>query len=116
VISGTLLMHRHQWVRMRTRVQNALQSHGAQSWSASRERPLWSKQGQTRHPNRCHYRRMQLIGGPSCKAYTACLQEKIEELDKRVRNQVMQRPGAKLLMTHPGVGPVHGVGHRCNFR
>src|SRR6266849_748963 len=29
-----------------------------------------------------------------------------DELDKRVRDQALQRPGARLLMTHPGVGPV----------
>jgi len=27
-------------------------------------------------------------------------------LEKRVNGQALQRPGAKLLMTHPGVGPV----------
>jgi transposase len=41
----TLLMHRHQWVRMRTRVQNALQAialgHGLR-----RGKTLWSQLGQ----------------------------------------------------------------------
>ena len=40
-----LLLHRHQWVRMRTRVQNALQAialgHGVR-----RRRALWSRDGQ----------------------------------------------------------------------
>jgi transposase len=30
----------------------------------------------------------------------------IDELDQRVGDQALQRPGAKLLMSHPGVGPV----------
>ena len=30
----------------------------------------------------------------------------IDELDKRVGERALQRPGAKLLMTHPRVGPV----------
>jgi len=34
------------------------------------------------------------------------LDAQIEELDKRVGDQALQRPGAKLLMSHPGVGPV----------
>jgi transposase len=34
------------------------------------------------------------------------LQAQIDELDQRVGHQAFQRPGAKLLMSHPGVGPV----------
>ena len=34
------------------------------------------------------------------------MQGQIDELDKRVNGQALQRPGAKLLMTHPGVGSV----------
>jgi transposase len=30
----------------------------------------------------------------------------IEELNHRVEEQAGERPGARLLMTHPGVGPV----------
>jgi len=42
-----------------------------------------------------------------CLAQVHCqLQVQIEERDKRVMNHAQQRPGAKLLMTHPGVGPV----------
>src|SRR3984957_19272744 len=41
----TLLMHRHQWVRMRTRVQNALQAI-ALSRGLRRGKTLWSKPGQ----------------------------------------------------------------------
>jgi len=34
------------------------------------------------------------------------LQGEIDELDERVMDHAQQRPGANLLMTHPGVGPV----------
>src|ERR1700693_4585933 len=100
----TLLMHRHQWVRMRTRVQNALQAialgHGLR-----RGKTLWSQLGQHTieslplTPHAAH-RRTELL------ALYGKLQAQIDELDERVRDHAQQRPGAKLLMTHPGVGPV----------
>ena len=34
------------------------------------------------------------------------LQESIAELDRQVSEQTQQRPGARRLMTHPGVGPI----------
>jgi transposase len=36
----------------------------------------------------------------------AQLQERIQELDKEVEAQARQRPQARGLLTHPGVGPV----------
>ncbi len=99
-----LLLHRHQWVRMRTRVQNALQaialSHGLRRGST-----LWSQAGQDviaslrLEPNAAH-RRTQL------QMLYRRLDRQIGKLDERVRDQALRRPGAKLLMTHPGVGPV----------
>lgn len=61
----TLLRHRHQWVRIRTRVQNTLQamalSHGLRAKQANR--PL--------HPCRC--RRIPPIGAANCKTcMTSC--------------------------------------------
>jgi transposase len=37
------------------------------------------------------------------------LDEQIDKLDERVRDQALQRPGAQRLMTHPGVGAVTGL-------
>jgi transposase len=34
------------------------------------------------------------------------LQESIDELDRQVSEQTQQRPDARRLMTHPGVGPI----------
>ena len=100
----TLLLHRHQWVRMRTRVQNTLQAialgHGLR-----RGKTLWSQLGQHTMeslplPPHAAHRRTELL------ALYGELQAQIEELDERVMNHAQQRPGARLLMTHPGVGPV----------
>jgi transposase len=100
----TLLLHRHQWVRLRTRAQNALQAialgHGLR-----RGKTLWSQLGQHTMaslplPPYAAHRRSELL------ALYGQLQAQIDELDKRVMDHARQRPGAKLLMTHPGVGPV----------
>jgi transposase len=100
----TLLRHRHQWVRMRTRVQNTLQAM-ALSQGLRRGKTLWSQAGQHAIaslplPPHTAYRRSAL------QDLYDQLQGQIEELDKRVRAQAWQRPGPQLLMTHPGVGPV----------
>ncbi len=99
-----LLMHRHQWVRMRTRVQNALQAI-ALSHGLRRGKALWSQVGQHAIeslplPPHTAYRRAEL------QDLYRKLQGQIDVLDKHVNDQALQRPGAELLMTHPGVGPV----------
>lgn len=100
----TLLKHRHQWVRMRTRVQNTLQAI-AISRGLRRGKALWSQAGQQAIeslplPPHTAYRRNEL------QDLYRKMQGQIDELDKRVNGQALQRPGAKLLMTHPGVGSV----------
>jgi transposase len=100
----TLLMHRHQWVRMRTRVQNTLQAM-AIGRGLRRGKALWSQTGQHAIeslplPPHTAYRRTEL------QDLYQKLDAQIDELDKRVGDQALQRPGAKLLMSHPGVGPV----------
>jgi len=99
-----LLLHRHQWVHIRTRVQNALQAialnHGLRRGSS-----LWSLAGQHAieslplAPN-ASQRRAALL------ALYAQLQEQIDELDRRVDELAWQRPQSQRLMTHPGVGPI----------
>ena len=99
-----LLLHRHQWVRMRTRVQNGLQAialgHGIR-----RGPTLWSRDGQAvlssvPLPPHAAHRRNEL------QALYQHLDEQVEQLDDRVKYAAAQRPRAMLLMTHPGVGPV----------
>jgi transposase len=99
-----LLLYRHQWVRIRTRLQNALQaialSHGLRRGSG-----LWSKAG------------LQAIGSLALPLYSAQrrdalvrlyrqLQAEIDGLDQTVAACAEQRPQAQRLMTHPGVGPI----------
>ena len=100
----SLLRHRHQWVRMRTRIQNALQSIALAN-GLRRGPSLWSRDGQSRIaslPLAPHtaYRRSEL------QAMYEKFEAEIEKLNQRVQEQACGRPGARLLMTHPGVGPV----------
>jgi len=100
----SLLRHRHQWVRMRTRIQNALQSIALAN-GLRRGSSLWSHDGQSTIaslPLAPHtaYRRSEL------QAMYVKFEAEIEKLNQRVAEQAGGRAGAQLLMTHPGVGPV----------
>src|SRR6266403_4516322 len=86
----TLLMHRHQWVRMRTRVQNALQAialgHGLR-----RGKTLWNREGQALlaslplAPHTAH-RRSEL------QALYQHLDAHVDRLGERVRHVADERP------------------------
>ncbi len=99
-----LLLHRHQWVRMRTRVQNALQAmalnHGVRHGHA-----LWNRDGQAALaglpllPHAADRRAALLASYRSLDEQVACLTERVHQI-------AIARPSARLLMTHPGVGPV----------
>jgi transposase len=100
----SLLQHRHQWVRMRTRIQNALQSIALAN-GLRRGHSLGSHDGQNRIaslPLAPHtaYRRSEL------QATYARFEAEIEKLNQRVEEQAWGRARARLLMAHPGVGPV----------
>jgi transposase len=99
-----LLFHRHQWVRMRTRIQNALQAIALAN-GLRRGSSLWSHDGQAKIaflPLTPHtaYRRNAL------QTMYKTMESEIENLTKQVTEQAGNRPGARRLMTHPGVGPV----------
>jgi transposase len=100
----TLLRHRHQWVRLRSRVQHTLQSM-ALNHGLRRGRSLWSQAGQGElralplAPHASERRKALMTLYPH-------LQESIDELDRQVSEQTQQRTDARRLMTHPGVGPV----------
>ena len=99
-----LLLHRHQWVRIRTRIQNALQAIALAN-GLRRGPSLWSCDGQAKIaflPLLPHasYRRSAL------QVMYRKMEEEIENLTQQVAEQAGQRSGARLLMTHPGVGPV----------
>ena len=99
-----LLRHRHQWVRLRTRAQNALQAialgHGLRRGTS-----LWTRKGQATMASlpllqHAGHRRDEL------QALYRHLDDQIHCLDARVAEQAQQRSRSRLLMTHPGVGPV----------
>ena len=99
-----LLLHRHQWVRIRTRIQNALQAIALAN-GLRRGPGLWSYDGQAKIaflPLAPHasYRRSAL------QALYQQMEEEIEKLTEQVTEQAEQRCRVRLLMTHPGVGPV----------
>jgi len=100
----TLLRDRHQWVKMRTRLQHTLQAialnHGLRQGHA-----LWSAAGQQALealplPLYTSQRRNELL------SLYAQLQKRIQELDNQVGTEAQRRPQAGRLLTHPGVGPV----------
>ena len=99
-----LLLHRHQWVRLRTQIQNALQAmalaHGLRRGSG-----LWSYDGQAKIaflPLAPHasYRRSAL------QALYRRMEEEIANLTEQIAEQAGQRCEARRLLTHPGVGPI----------
>ena len=99
-----LLLHRHQWVRLRTRIQNALQAIALAN-GLRRGPSLWSHDGQTKIaclPLSPHtaYRRSAL------QRMYQTMESEIEKLTQQVAEQADHRSRARLLMTHPGVGPV----------
>jgi transposase len=99
-----LLLHRHQWVRMRTRVQNALHAI-ALGQGLRRGHALWSQDGPAvlaslPLPSHAAHRRTEL------QALYRHLDSQVDQLDERVSQAAAQRPQATRLMTHPGVGHV----------
>ena len=100
----TLLRDRHQWVRMRTRLQHTLQAI-ALNHALRQGHALWSRAGQSALqalalPPYTSQRRNGLL------SLYRQLQKRIQELDKEVEAQARQRPQARRLLTHPGVGAV----------
>jgi len=99
-----MLKHRHTLVQMRTRVKNQLQ-HIAMNHGLQKKRQLWTKVGQewllkleldpwTKH------RRDELL------KMLKELNQQVEQMNQAVEQAAQQREDAKLLMSHPGVGPI----------
>src|SRR5258708_28613040 len=100
----TLLRDRHQWVKIRTRVQNTLQAI-ALNHALRRGRGLGTASGQKALqalslPSYTRQRRDELL-----RLYVQ-LQRRIQERGGQEEKQVQQRRQALRLLTHPGVGPV----------
>jgi transposase len=98
-----LLLHRSSLVRMRTRVENQLDSVGkneglveSRRWTAKRRSAVEGLKLDGWYGER----RRDLL------ALLDGLQERIKPLDQAVRTAAEADAQARLLMTHPGVGPV----------
>jgi transposase len=100
----TLLRDRHQWVKMRARLQHTRQAI-ALNHALRQGHALWSAAGRgalqvLALPPYSSQRRTELV------SLYAQLQKRIQELDQVAEAQARQRPQARRLLTHPGVGAV----------
>lgn len=99
-----LVVHRHKLVQMRTRVKNQLQ-HVALNEGLQKKRQLWSQRGRQWLEALClppwtERRRTDLLH------FLEELDGRIGELDQAVARAAAQDERARLLQTHPGVGPI----------
>lgn len=104
-----LLLHRHKLVGMRRQVKNELQ-HLALNQGVRRKRKLWSQQGR-------QVLESLLLDGWTARRRSDLLllldqlEARITELNTAVADEAFQKPAVRLLMTHPGVGPVVGLAY-----
>lgn len=99
-----LVSHRHRLVQTRTRAKNQLQAI-ARNEGLFAKRRVWCQAGQS-----------ELMALPLSRWGTVRrqdwlellgeLNQRIEPLDQALQRQAEERAEVKLLMTHPGVGPV----------
>ena len=105
----TLLLHRHQWVRMRTRVQNALQAI-ALSRGLRRGKTLWSQGGQ---------HSIESLSLPSSTDRIAKVIPQLERADRRTgqrcKRPSLTAPWGQAIDDPPRSWTGYGVGHRCVF-
>lgn len=104
-----LLRHRQKLVELRSQVKNQLQ-HLALNQGVRRKRRLWSVEGrrvleQLPLEGWTARRRSELL------ALLDRLNQQVGELDQAVRAEAERRPEVRLLMSHPGVGPVVGLAY-----
>ena len=103
-----LLMHRHKLVRMRAQVKNQLQ-HIALNQGEQKKRQLWTQAGR------------ELLEKLQLDPWTARRRDDLLRwldllhsdgvaLDAAVEQAAEARADARLLMTHPGIGPVISLG------
>jgi transposase len=99
-----LLIHRHKLVEIRTRVKNGLQ-HLMLNRGVQKKRKLWSAAGQQA------LRELPLDGWAERRRadlleLLKSLDEQIGKLDQAAQQAAEKHEPARLLMTHPGVGPI----------
>jgi transposase len=100
----TLLRDRHQWVKIRSRLQHTLQAI-ALNHALRQGRGLWTQAGQ-RALRALPLPPTPVKGWDEFLSLYRQLHKRIEELDQQGERPCQQRPQARRLLTHPGVGPV----------
>lgn len=100
----TLLLHRHQLVRIRCMTQNGLQAIALGN-GLRRGSSLWTPAGQKAIES-LHLSPYAVTRRGELQFLYREMQGLIDDLDRRVSKHSGQRPLARLLMTHPGVGPI----------
>ena len=103
-----LLLHRHKLVRMRAQLKNQLQ-HIAMNQGQQKKQKLWTK------PGRELLEKLPLDPWTSRRRndllrWHDLLEHDCEGLDREVQQAAEARSEARLLMTHPGIGPVISLG------
>ena len=99
-----LVWHRHRLVGMRTRVKNQLQAV-AMNEGIRRKKGLWTEKGRQQLESLSlmpwtNRRRQELL------VLLDQLDPNVEELSQAIQQEAEGMPEVKLLMTHPGVGPI----------
>jgi len=99
-----LLIHRHKLVEIRARVKNGLQ-HLAMNRGMQKKSRLWSEAGQKA------FGKLRIEGWAACRRedlqrLRAVLDVQIGKLDAAAQRAAEDDEQARLLMTHPGVGPI----------
>ena len=102
-----LLLHRHKLVGMRRQVKNELQ-HLALNQGVQQRRKLWSAAGRQR------LEELPLTGWTKQRREDSLqlldeLDSRIAKLDIVVQQEADRDAVARLLQTHPGVGPITGL-------
>jgi transposase len=98
-----LLLHRHALVRLRTQVKNQLHAI-ALNRGLQKKRQLWTEAGRQQLQN------LQLRPYAAQRRAESLLrldglEQQIQQLSRQVVAEADQRSAARLLMSHPGVGP-----------
>jgi transposase len=102
-----LVLHRQKLVQMRTRVKNQLQ-HVALNEGLQKKRQLWTVKGRQWLEDLSLPQWTERRRGDLLKLLDE-LNATIAELSQAVEAQAQQDERVRLLMTHPGVGPITGL-------
>lgn len=99
-----LVLHRHRLVQTRTRAKNQLQDI-ARNEGLYAKRRVWSQAGQKELMG-LSLSPWATVRRQDWQELLGELNRRVEPLDRALKQEAEQQPEVRLLMTHPGVGPV----------